>query len=142
MSDFQPTHSRNLEATDQLRQLVASLELADYQRELGGGWTIGLALAHIAFWDARQIAALERLSRDGAFPTEDPAVNDALEALGPAVQSETIGVAAVRAAEQLDAALDALGADLRDQLQRNGFAYVLDRSPHREEHMAQIEAAL
>ena len=142
MPDSQRTHSANVDATDLLRDLVAALQPADYERDLGGGWTVGFALAHLAFWDARHIAALEWFVRDGAFPAEDPMANAELEALVPAIHSEVISEAAVRASEQLDEAVAALSAELRDQLEQARLSYVLDRSVHRNEHIAQINAAL
>lgn len=132
----------NVDSTKRLASLVARLEADDVQHSLGGGWTIGLALAHLAFWDARQVAALQRMARGEAFPSEDVATNAALEAIAAAFNPATIGQAAVSAARQLDAVVDALTAEQVDVLRTSGKVYAIDRAPHREEHIQQIEEAL
>jgi uncharacterized damage-inducible protein DinB len=54
-----PDAARNTEATRRLRELVATLSDADLAAPLGGGWTVAMALGHLAFWDGRQRAALQ-----------------------------------------------------------------------------------
>jgi len=132
----------NAESTERLSALVGGLSAEDMQRSLGGGWTIGFALAHLAFWDARQVAALQRMSRGEAFPAEDLATNAALEAIAAAFNPKTIGQAAVGAAQQLDALVESLTAEQVNALTDSGRSYAIDRAPHREEHIRQIEQAL
>ncbi|MDE2892311.1 MAG: DinB family protein [Chloroflexota bacterium] len=130
---------RNAESTQRLRSLVARLGDADLERSLGGGWTVAFALAHLAFWDARQVAALQRFGRGEAFPAEDLATNAALEAIADAFDPDTIGQAAVSAAQQLDAVFETLTAEQVDALTGSGKTYAIERAPHRNEHMRQIE---
>lgn len=132
----------NAASTERMRALVARLTSADLRGSLGGGWTIGFALAHLAFWDARQVAALQRMARGEEFPSEDMATNAALEAIAAAFNPDTIGQAAVSAAQQLDALVDTLTAEQLDLLRTSGKSYAIERAPHREEHMRQIEEAL
>ncbi|MCY3572543.1 MAG: hypothetical protein OXH19_14540 [Chloroflexi bacterium] len=132
----------NLDSTKRLSSLVARLEADDVQRSLGGGWTIGLALAHLAFWDARQVAALQRMARGEEFPSEDLATNAALEAIAAAFHPDTIGQTALGAAQQLDAVVQSLTSEQVDALANSGKSYAIDRAPHREEHIRQIEEAL
>ena len=140
-----PTDNRssaNTNSTDRLRDLVARLSADDIDRDLGGGWTVGFALAHLAFWDARQVAALQRMSQGEPFPSEDMATNAALERIAAAFNPVTIGEAAVHAAEQLDAAVAQLSAEQLQSLGNAGLSYAVERAPHRDEHLQQIEAAL
>lgn len=132
----------NSDSTERLSALVAGLSAGDMRRSLGGGWTIGFALAHLAFWDARQVAALQRMAQGEEFPSEDLATNAALEAIAAAFNPDTIGQAAVSAAQQLDAVVDALSSEQLDALRTSGKSYAIERAPHREEHMRQIEEAL
>ena len=125
-----------------MRALVARLGDEDLKRSLGGGWTIGFALAHLAFWDARQVAALQRMARGEEFPSEDLATNATLEAIAAAFDQDAIGQAAVSAARQLDAVIEALTPEQIDALTGSGKSYAIDRAPHREEHLRQIEDAL
>ncbi|MXX31096.1 MAG: DinB family protein [Chloroflexi bacterium] len=132
----------NSDSTERLSALVARLGAEDVKRTLGGGWTIGFALAHLAFWDARQVAALERVASGEPFPSEDLATNAALEAIADAFNPDTIGQAAVDAARQLDAVVETLTPDQVGALTGSGKSYAIARAPHREEHIRQIEDAL
>ena len=129
---------RNAESTERLRALVARLGDEDLERSLGGGWTVGFALAHLAFWDARQVSALQRFVRGEPFPSEDLATNDALESVAAAFDPATVGETAVGAAEELDRIVARLSAEQIDALRDSGKSYAIERAPHRDEHMRQI----
>ena len=128
MDDRSGLLDRNAAATERLRALVARLAPPDLGCALGGGWTVAFALCHLAFWDARQRAALERYARGEDFAEEDVVANQALEA--------------VRAAEAVDAQLAALPPARRDALLAGGCGFAVERWRHRDEHIAQIERAL
>ncbi len=137
-ADAQP---QNTQSTARLRDLIAQLQPADYRLDLGGGWTVGFALAHLAFWDARHAAALDRFHRSGLLPAEDRFANPGLEALIEVCATPTIGALALQAAAALDTEIGRLSAAQRDAVRDAGFAHLLDRWPHREEHRVQIESA-
>ena len=132
----------NAQSTERLRALVARLSADDLKRSLGGRWTVAFALAHLAFWDARQVAALQRYARGDGFPSEDYATNATLEAIAHTFDPSTIGQAAVNAAQQLDETVDSLTPEQLDDLREAGLSYATERAPHRDEHLQQIETAL
>ena len=132
----------NSRATTRLRDLVSRLDESAMSRSLGGGWTVAFALVHLAFWDVRQDAALQRYMRGDEFPAEDVTTNATLEAIAPLFDAGEAGAIAVRAAEQLDATLEALTGDQLESLRQSGVAYAIERWRHREDHVAQIEAVL
>ena len=132
----------NARATTRLRDLVSRLDESALSRSLGGGWTVAFALVHLAFWDVRQDVALHRYVRGEKFPAEDATTNATLEAIAPLFDTGAAGDMAVRAAEQLDATLEALTGDQLEALRRAGVAYAIERWRHREDHVAQIEAVL
>lgn len=142
MSDHDTDLERNAEATRQLGELVQRLDAADLGRSLGGGWTVAFALVHLAFWDARQTAALGGYTGSQALPPEDETVNPTLEAVAAMFDPAAAGPAAIEAAEAVDAAAAALSAEQRSALREAGQEYAFRRWPHREEHIAQIEAGL
>ena len=131
--------SSNAESTERLSKLVGRLSEDDLGVSLGSGWTVGFALAHLAFWDARQVAALQRVSSGEGFPSEDLATNAALQSMASAFDPTTVGEAAVKAAQQLDAIVETLATDQLESLRKSGKSYAIDRAAHREEHMLQIE---
>lgn len=134
--------SSNARATGRLRSLVSRLDEPAMSLSLGGGWTVGFALVHLAFWDVRQHVALQRYARGDEFASEDVTTNDTLEAIAPLFDPHAAGAVAVRAAERLDATLEALSGEQRERLRRAGVAYAIERWRHREDHIAQIEAVL
>ncbi|MYI83627.1 MAG: hypothetical protein F4056_10260 [Chloroflexi bacterium] len=143
MTEQDPNLQRNAEATARLGDLVARLGSADLERSLGGGWTVAFALVHLAFWDARQTAALAGYTSSQALPSpEDETVNPTLEAVAAMFDPAAAGPAAVEAAGAVDAAAAALSAEQRSALREAGQEYAFRRWPHREEHIAQIEAVL
>ena len=134
--------SRNAESTERIRSVVARLSDKDLNRSLGGGWTVGFALIHLAFWDARQVAALQRFKDGEAFPSEDYATNATLSLIAPIFDLSAAGQAAVSAAQELDTMVESLTVDQLTTLQDSGKSYAIDRAPHRDEHLQQIEDAL
>ncbi|HEU0075258.1 MAG TPA: maleylpyruvate isomerase N-terminal domain-containing protein [Dehalococcoidia bacterium] len=134
----------NAAVTARLEALVARLSDADLGHDLGGGWTVSVALSHLAFWDRRIAYMLGRWVRDGTPHVEldDDVVNNALEAVHQAVEPRAAARLAVESAKAADAAI-ARGPDaIADQLIAEDHAYLLRRTGHRTEHIEQIEAAL
>ena len=134
--------STNAESTERLRTLVATLSGADLERSLGGGWTVGFAFVHLAFWDNRQVAALRQFERGEGFPSEDHATNATLSLIAPIFDLSAAGQAAVNAAQELDTMVESLTDEQLTALQDSGKSYAIDRAPHRDEHLQQIEEAL
>ncbi len=142
MADIDNIHASNATSTERLTALVAGLTPQDLQRSLGGNWTVAFALVHLAFWDARQVAALQRYAQGDGFPSEDYAANATLEAIAHTFDPATIGLAAVNAAQQLDETVNSLTPEQLDDLRQAGLSYATERAPHRDEHLQQIETAL
>jgi hypothetical protein len=134
----------NAEVTARLESLVSRLSDADLARDLGGGWTVAVALSHLAFWDRRVAYVLARWTDGGAPHVEldDDVVNTALEALHLAVEPRSAARLAVEAAKSADAAIARVPDAIAAQLIAEDHAYLLRRSGHRGEHIEQIEAAL
>ena len=142
MAPTDNSSASNTESTERLRALVARLKAADLDRSLGEGWTVGFALIHLAFWDARQDLALHRFTRGNGFPSEDWVTNATLESIAPLFSPSIAGDIAVKAAEQLDDAIDKLTTEQQHAVREAGHTYAIERWPHRDEHLSQIEAVL
>jgi hypothetical protein len=138
------TLNENAAVTARLEALVARLSEADLRRDLGGGWTVSVALSHLAFWDRRIAYMLERWMRDGTPHVEldDDVVNNALEAMHQAVEPRAAARLAVESAKAADAAIARAPDAIADQLIAEDHAYLLRRAGHRGEHIEQIEAVL
>ena len=129
----------NVEATERLARVVARLSDADLARDLGAGWTVTTALGHLAFWDRQERLAL------AAWPdrvSTGDEVNAALEPLLTALEPRTAARLAVESARDLDGELEALSEATHAEIVGGGFGYIVERAPHRMEHLAQIEAVV
>ena len=103
---------------------------------------MGFALAHVAFWEARQEVAI-RAWLDGAeFPDEDPTVNPSLEAMSAALNPAAVAASVEATCRRLDETVEGLTPQQRRELADAGFGYAVARWAHREDHIDQIEAAL
>jgi hypothetical protein len=139
---------RNDASRARLRALLDRLSDDDLRRHVGD-WTVAMSLAHLAFWDRftelrwrETVASGRELPVSTGTPQTD-LINDANIGLW----ARALDVAGIRAfvLEAADA-LDAHVATLPDALvmaaQDAGLERQLDRSRHREGHLAPIEAAV
>jgi len=129
---------------------IARRPEADLKRDLGGGWTVATALAHVGFWDRFAHQRLMLFLRDGTLlPTTGPlvdALNDGLlhqwRLLPPAAAAKE----ALAAAEAMDAEIAAMSDAVIErylaQLAPGALPLFLDRTRHRKEHSDQIEVAI
>jgi hypothetical protein len=131
---------------DRLATLVTKLGDDDLTRDLGGGWTVAVSLAHLAFWDERAAQLLERYA-DGTPQHHIPdwyedLLNLTLEPQWQALPPRAAAEGAVAAAEHVTRVLRGLEDDLCGRLEAHEEGYLLRRFNHRREHIEQIEAAL
>jgi hypothetical protein len=138
-------NQRNREQTERLKALGrwSDDELA---RPVGEHWTVGVALAHVAYYDGRVLGTVEASLRHGIprhwwSGAEARAVNDARLETWRAVPPREALNQAVRTAEALDRLIESLPADLATALAEER-PNALDRSRHRAEHLDEIERAV
>lgn len=138
-------NQRNREQTERLKTL-GRLSDAELARPMGEHWTVAVALAHLAYYDARVLGTLDASLRHG-IPRywwngpEALAVNDARldgwRALSP---RETLDQA-IQIAEAIDRFIAALPEDFAETI-LDERPSALDRSRHRAEHLDEVDAAL
>jgi hypothetical protein len=134
----------NAAVTARLEALAARLSDADLLRDLGGGWHVSVAFAHLAFWDRRVAYVLTRWKDEGVPHEEldDDVINHALEFQLVALEPRTAARLCIEAAKAADAAIASTPDPIANQLIAADHAYLLNRSGHRGEHIEQIEAVL
>ena len=135
--------AQNREQLERLRRLVARLSDDDLRRELPDGWTIGDALAHLAFYDRRAQILLERFACEGvsASPYDYETINTALLHLTRRIPPREIAAEVLAAAEAADRAAAATPASLVGEIRRLNQVK-LERGEHRRGHLDDIEALL
>lgn len=127
------TERRRLEAC------AGPMESAD--RDLGNGWTVTVALAHLAFWDRLATLTLQRWERGDitSDEAEPDLLNDALIEEWRALSPRQAADLAVAAARRVDAAVEALDARTVAAILARGEEWLIRRDVHRREHLDQIE---
>jgi hypothetical protein len=134
----------NTAVTTRLEALASRLSDADLLRDLGGGWHVSVAFAHLAFWDRRVEYVLNRWAKEGVPHEEldDDVVNHALEFQLVALEPRTAVRMCIEAAKAADAAIASVPDAIANQLIAEDHTYLLSRAGHRGEHIEQVEAAL
>lgn len=145
MTDIPTLLEENAASLLELRTLVQRLREPDLDRSLGGGWTVGKALGHLAFWDMRVALMAGRWRTDAAVSgvdIEGDVVNEAVEALLLVAPGRALATLALAAASAANTAVNRLQPHLQAQAFVEGSVFGAARAPHRREHLEQIERVL
>jgi hypothetical protein len=138
----------NVEVTAELGDLVASLSRSDLGADLGEGWTVSMALAHLAFWDSWHLARWEHAAASGevAPPPVDDEIsgrnNDALVETWRALDPERAAALALDAAARIDAYVAGLSEAAIEAAIAADSPNWFARRPHRSEHIGHIRRVL
>ena len=134
----------NRREAERLRKLVARLDASMLAVRLPNGWTVAVALAHIAFWDRQRLCLMRRWAAgnwcNGGYDGE--LFNEVLLPFLQAISSERAVALAVETAEKIDAFLLAVSDEVVEAALARPDRPTLDRGMHREGHLDQIEKAL
>jgi hypothetical protein len=139
--------AENYQTRERLQNLAARLAPADLQRPATEAWAVADVLAHLAFWDWRALALLERWERSPyTLPDENPievdAVNEAAYRIARALPAAQAAQLALSAAEAVDSKLEALGEPGIAAILAAGSPVNPARSTHRAEHLDELERLL
>ena len=129
-----------------LESLASRLSDADLHRDAGGGWTVAVAFAHLAFWDRVYLGVLSDWTTLGTPQLrpdyEDDLLNDALLEEWLSLPPRSATALAVVAAQPIDEAVARLDASVVDAILAHGQEHLLKRGLHRREHLDQIQQML
>ena len=140
-----PFVAENAQERERLRSLVGRLTDDELSLPMENGWTIAVALAHLAFWDQRSLILMRKWKLTGVAPSpiEDIDVtNDSLLPLLLALPPRTAANLAISSAEAIDRELEESPSDLISAIENLGERFRLYRSEHRKLHLDQIEEFL
>jgi len=134
----------NAKERERLCSLVARLTDDELGLPMENGWTIAVALAHLAFWDQRALILLRkwRLAGVAPSPIDIDVTNDSLLALWLALPPRSAANLAVSSAEAIDDELEECPSGLISAIEDSGEQFRLYRSEHRKLHLDQIEEFL
>jgi hypothetical protein len=127
----------NRAQTERLRRLVGRLTPDMLAVRLPHGWTVAVALAHLAFWDRQRLCLMRRWAAgewcDGGYHGE--LFNEVLQPFLEMLPPERAAAAALRAAEEVDAFLLAVPDEVVQAALARPDRPNLDRGSHRAYHL-------
>ena len=138
----------NDESRERLARLAAALTPTQLHVDLGEGWTVASALAHMGFWDRWQAERWAEMlagnwsAADESVLAAEHLANEALHPYWAAIDAEDVPVLALEAATRLDALIATSPDATVDALEGGPSAFLLHRHRHRGEHIDHIERAL
>ena len=134
----------NRAQTERLRALARRLTPEMLAVRLPRGWTVAVALAHIAFWDRQRLCLMRRWAAgDSCHGGYDGEVfNEVLLPFLEMIPADRVAALAVETAEEVDAFLLAVPDEVVEAALAHPDRPNLDRGMHREYHLDRIERAL
>lgn len=134
----------NTESRSRLQNLIRRLSDEDLLQTNSYGWTVAALLAHLAYWDQRMIALLRRWKESGVdeSPVDPDAVNEALKPLCLALDPRKAVELCLSSAEDVDAELERITPEFREQIQTSPTHFRFNRALHRNDHLNEIENLL
>ena len=135
--------AENARGRERLRNLVNKITDEELTLALNvEGWTVAVALAHLAFWDERRLVLVRKWKKKGITPSpiDEDIVNDALVPLLLAIPPRKAANLSILTAEALDRELEEASPDLIAAIEALGDSHALNRSIHRKMHLDEIEA--
>jgi hypothetical protein len=142
-----PYREHNKEGLSSLRALIERLSDEDLSRDIGDGWTVAVALAHVAFWDRYLAARWDHALREGlaapeGLPIVPDFINEASLVGWRACPPREAAKQALAAAESIEKQLAELDPALPAAALAGGRPSLVDRSLHWLQHIDQIERAI
>ena len=136
--------SENTKERERLSSLVAQLSDEQLSLPMDDGWTIAVALAHLAFWDQRSLVLMQKWKATEVAPSpiDIDVTNDALLPLWLALPPRTAAKLAISSAEAIDRELEEAPSELISDIENLGERFRLYRCEHRKLHLDQIETLL
>ena len=144
MPDLKMMIEDNRKERERLLALLSKKQGVDLGKRLLNGWTVKGTLAHLAFWDLRQLSLIKRWVMDGTKPGNvDPeGVNDALVLYSEFIPSTSVVNLVIAAAEAVDREVEKLTPAQAEELLKMGLERNIHRALHRRNHLDKIEKAL
>jgi len=134
----------NRAQTARMRALVAGLDASALGVRLPNGWTVAVALAHIAFWDRQRLCLMRGWAAGGNYHgrCDGGLFNEVLQPYLEAIPAERAAAMAVETAEEIDQFLSTASDEIIAAALARPDPPNLDRGSHREYHLDQVEQAL
>lgn len=130
---------------NRLRKLVDTITDEELSLTLyKEGWTIAVALAHVAFWDRHRLSLVRKWKQEGVKSSsfDENIINDALIPFFLEIKPRKASEMSITTAEELDRELVNLSPELISAIEALGDRHALNRSIHRKMHLDDIDTFL
>ena len=130
---------------NRLRKLVDTITDEELSLTLyKEGWTIAVALAHVAFWDRHRLSLVRKWKQEGvkSSPFDENIINDALIHFFLEIKPRKAAEMSITTAEEIDRELANLSPELISAIEALGDRHALNRSIHRKMHLDDIDTFL
>jgi hypothetical protein len=147
MADDRSYIEENARERERMRGLVEGLDEDGLRLSVNEYWTVAGVLGHIAFWDARVLALIDKMERGDPFTDDDTEpedvdwINDASRPLIHAVPPIELARLALEIAGETDARVATVPVERTYPADPASPIYAV-RASHRGEHLDDVEAAL
>ena len=132
---------------DRLKSILDKLSPAQWSQDIGGGWSIGTMMCHLAFWDQLTSVRLRLWKEKGrlaVIPDEDNinSINDSLRFIFGAIDYEHGKTLVKKSADEIDSLTQSLTPGQLAELESTGRDRWFKRSLHRRHHLERIERTI
>lgn len=135
----------NIAARERVTALAAALSDEEWMTPLGGDWTVGAGLAHLAYWENWFLVLAGRFLRTGSSVSLRPdadAMNDAMLPLLLAAPRDATVASLIEAMSQVDQVIASMPDAQLEAIGFDGHYVNLFRSVHRDEHSNEVVRAI
>lgn len=137
-------NEKNDNSRKKISDILNRISDSQWHTEIGGGWTVGTMLCHIAFWDKMTIERLQVLKETGnltSVPEKDnlDVINDSVRYMCSAFSLEAGKRLVIDCMNQVDLLVSQLTPDEIKILQESGRERWIQRNLHREIHLPGLE---
>jgi hypothetical protein len=135
----------NARELERMRAMVQGMNDEDLNLMLyKEGWTVAVALAHLAFWDQRRLILVRKWKQNGVTPSpmDENTVNDTLLPFLLEISPRCAADLAISIAGELDRELGSASPEFVNLMEQTGDRHALNRAIHRKMHLDDIETLL
>jgi len=132
---------------DRLKSILDTVSPAQWSQDIGGGWSIGTMMCHLAFWDQLTSVRLRLWKEKGrlaVIPDEDNinSINDSLRFIFRAIDYEHGKTLVKQSADEIDSLTQSLTPGQLAELESTERDRWFKRSLHRRHHLERIERTI
>jgi hypothetical protein len=135
---------KNRESLQLYRDFLSTCSDEELSTPMPAGWTVSAVLCHLAFWDQRALALLDKWEKNGIdySSIDTDVINEVTRFLCLAIPPKSAADVFLRTAETIDNKISKLEPGWISEIEEKGKNVHLNRAKHRLVHMDEIKTVL